>query len=147
MSFKKNHLMMAILIIAILSIFMGASGAQSQNNYISVTEDGAIRFDTTGFRVTEIEVIEEVFTGQFVNQTFYNITDAYGRNAIIAVHHTPITNTSSMEHEFLCTDFYYPPPMWVGNHSGQYFSVRVSETDCEDYFDYDFIMDRMIFIK
>lgn len=147
MNLKNNYFLIAFVAIAVvvlICIFASANNAFSGNTYVNVTPDGAIKFDTTGFEVNEMDVIEEVYTGQLDNKTFYNLKDCFGREAEIAIHHTSLSNTSSSEYSYLHSTYLQSKAKWVGNYSGQYYSVSVTDSNDDNYFNKEFIDSRII---
>lgn len=138
-----------IIILLALTLFLINQTPQRPNinndtissDYIKVSADGAILFNTTGYNVTDIS---ETIKNSSEGYKHYYLNDTYSNEAIISTHHSDISDENSPEAEFLRTDYYIQPPIWVGEHDKNYYMVSLEDTNNEEIFNADFIYKRVI---
>lgn len=149
MNLKDNYFVIAVVIVAIIALAgVGLAGNSGDSaNYINVTDDGKIKFDAHGYEVSEINVEEEVYTGQFDNKTFYVLTDGFGREVEICIYHTSMDSPNSTGLISQNSNGSVEKAMWVGNYSGNYYSVVVDEPANDSCFNSKWVNERIIIIE
>ncbi|MDO5849428.1 MAG: hypothetical protein Q4P18_07825 [Methanobrevibacter sp.] len=136
MKFDRNHLALCILMMT-FALSISQSMAFEDVSTINITDDGHIQFNITGFQCENQETED--------NTTSFEITDSQGRWAEITIHNSSMNNPHSKEVEYMHAEFYRPWGMWIGNYSGEYYSLIVTQSSDDSYFDTEWVNGRLIF--